>query len=56
MSGHSFGLTAVVYGYHRRSAMTNRILMKEFCLVCDFSFDDKFGFELEEMSELPCKL
>ena len=51
MIGHSFGLTASVYNYNRRSAMINTILKKEFGLVSDFYFDDKYGFEPEVLAE-----
>eukprot|EP00971_Amphidinium_carterae_P021391 422068-Amphidinium_carterae.1 len=47
MVGHSFGLTAAVYNYNRRSALINDFLVK-LLLVPAFSFyDDKFGFEFE---------
>ena len=47
MIGHSFGLTASVYNYNRRSRIINEILLKEFGIVASYFYDDKFGIELE---------
>ena len=47
MIGHSFGLTAAVYNYNRRSRIINEILLKEFGIAASYFYDDKFGIELE---------
>ena len=44
MVGHSFGLTAAVYNYNRRSAIVNDILQNVFELIARNYYDDKYGF------------
>ena len=55
MIGHSFGLVSAVYNYNRRSLMFNSILMKEFLVIANFFYDDKFGFEPGETIESAAK-
>ena len=46
MISHSFGLTAAVYIYNRRSALLNEFLVKIFLIAAQSYYDDKFGFAL----------
>eukprot|EP00971_Amphidinium_carterae_P123595 2447686-Amphidinium_carterae.1 len=45
MIAHSFGLTAAVYNFNRRSALLNDVLVRVFKLVALCFYDDKYGFE-----------
>ena len=51
MISHSFGLTAAVYNYNRRSALLNEIMNKIFFIPALSYYDDKFGFEEEDLIE-----
>ena len=48
MISHSFGLTAAVYNYNRRSALLNEFMVKIFLIAAHSYYDDKFGFEPAE--------
>ena len=48
MNSHSFGFTAAVYNYNRRSLSIHFILNKIFKIPTDYYFDDRFGFERME--------
>ena len=48
MNSHSFGFTAAVYNYNRRSLSIHFILNKIFRVPTDYYFDDRFGFKRTE--------
>ena len=50
MVSHSFGLTAAVYNYNRRSALLNEFLNTLFKVPAMCYYDDKFGFEIDELA------
>ena len=45
-----FGLVSAVYNYNRRSAAVNEILTKVFKIVAFNFYDDKYGFDREDLS------
>ena len=56
MVGHSFGWVSAVYNYNRRSRLLNEILVKEFGILADFFYDDKFGFEIQGLGRLAAEI